>query len=253
MVAPTTGPTSKWFEYTVLATAAQVAAQTLYNRFFKESSKQSAQDSKKEESFHPSKANAGNCSAWTGALTAVQKANGGEGLGTKSVTLAQSESFGSRLAKRLRPRLSFSAVPLLAAPFAISSGSGAANSAGSASAEAAGEGIFTKVYSAASGALGFTWNHLSLGTKVAGGIGVLGLAYLAYRYWKSSGVNITNTNTNTNSVHIHFSAEPDMKVSKKQDGKGNTFITIQHHNNEELAEIVKRAIERQMESKGARL
>ncbi len=109
-------------------------------------------------------------------------------------------------------------IPLLALPFFARAG---ASAAGANEAGSAGEGVFSSMYTGAKEAFGYAWSHLGWATKVGVGItAAAGIAYLIHKYWKSSGINITNTNTNTNTVNLNIEGKPGMKVVKtEKDGQ----------------------------------
>lgn len=137
-------------------------------------------------------------------------------------------------------------VPLLGAPFAAASAGGAAG----AGAAAAGEGVFASMYGAASGAAEtaakFAWSYLPGGTTLAlGGLGVLGLAYLANKYWRSSGVTINNNfNPTVNTtVNLKFEGLPaGTKVVQTKDEDGTVNVTVEQEKDIKLAEVVRKVL-----------
>ena len=141
-------------------------------------------------------------------------------------------------------------VPLLGAPFTAAAGAGAAGGAAGAGAAAAGEGIFASMYGAASGAAGtaakFAWSYLPGGTTLAlGGLGVLGLAYLANKYWKSSGVTINNNYNPTVNTTVNLKFEglaAGTEVVETRDEDGTVNVTVKQAKDKKLADVVRKVL-----------
>ncbi len=235
MVAPIKAQNG-WLAFNCLA----IAGRLLYNNFWASGT----EAAKVEEAAEPVFA-APQCEPASTALTLRSVIPTPRLAAATGVVLAAGKAAST--AGVLQSAAPAIAVPLLGAPFTAAGGAAGAAGAGAA---ATGEGIFASMYGAASGAAGtaakFAWSYLPGGTTLAlGGLGVLGLAYLANKYWKSSGVTINNNFNPIVNTTVNFKFEglaEGTKVVQTKDEDGTVNVTVKQVKNEKLARIVREVL-----------
>lgn len=145
----------------------------------------------------------------------------------------------------------------LALPFAAAeSTAGAAGTAGASAgsyfsgfasaAQGAAESAFGAASGAAKGAFSWAANTLSYSQMALGGIGLLGTAWLVYKYWKgSAAVNVINSANNTNTVnnHIHLDAKPGMEVVQEKQKDGSVKLSVKGSTDEELRAAIAKLVD----------
>jgi hypothetical protein len=256
MVYPTKTD-NRWLAYNGLA----LAASLLYNRFWASSKPTIKVETAAAEAFNEQQAEPAPAALSLRNIVPTPKTAATTGVllaaGHAATTAGVQPAITVPLLGAPFAAANAGTVPLLGAPFASAAGGAAGAGAGAAGAgagaagaagAAAGEGIFATMYGAASGAAGtaakFAWSYLpSATTLTLGGLGVLGLAYLAHKYWKGSGVNITNTNTNTNTVNLNFvGLTPGAEVVQTKDKDGTVHVTVKQVPDKKLAELVRKVM-----------
>jgi hypothetical protein len=132
---------------------------------------------------------------------------------------------------------------------------GNASKAGSSygTAGAAGSGYsdaFFNMFSGASEYAGRFWSSLTWGNQLLSGLGVLGAAYLAYKYLNpASGINLTqnNNNTQTQNINLKFELGPDTEIVQKKDPDGTVHLSVkqlkvQKEHDERFASIIRQVM-----------
>lgn len=158
---------------------------------------------------------------------------------TKAAQTAQIAGPAARLALPFAAAESTAGAAGTAGASAGSYFSGFASAAAGAaeSAYGAASGAASSAYGAAQGAFGWAASTLSYSQMALGGLGLLGTAWLVYKYWKGSGaVNVINSANNTNTVnnHIHVDAKPGMEVVQEKQADGSVKLTVKGGSDEEL-------------------
>lgn len=117
----------------------------------------------------------------------------------------------------------------------------------------AGEGSYSGIYSKSRGAFGYAWSNLLRTAELGIGIaGVVGVAYLIHKYWKSTGGNTnTNTNTNTATSTVNLNIKPEHGMSFVEEVKGGKkTITIESSKQDHIhKEIIKELLQALKEQK----